>query len=78
MGALLVGKLLGGVDKPAFVPRLLDIVCLRELVMVKELSPISLAAAATAATFVETLFLRVTRFVGLREPDDMEWEWLRL
>lgn len=68
---LLKGRLLGGVCSDDF-PKLRESVPLRCAGMEKEVSPLtSLAAAANAATFVlfcDTLFLRVTRWLGFREP----------
>jgi hypothetical protein len=78
---LWLGRLLGGVASPAYFPPFpLDIVFLRddiEIGIAREESPTSLATAATAAAFAvlaETLFRRVTRWVGLREPADIECE----
>jgi hypothetical protein len=54
-----------------------DIVFLRvEIGIPKEVSPASLTAVTMAATlpvaFEDTLFRRVTLWLGLREPEDTE------
>jgi hypothetical protein len=77
------GRLAGGEgrlptpDLPGF-----DIVFLRaEMGTPRDASPASLTAATIAATlltvFDVTLFLRVTLWFGMRDPDDTEWEWFR-
>jgi hypothetical protein len=44
-------------------------------------SPASRTAATIAATlltvFEVTLFRRVTLWLGMRDPDETEWEWFR-
>ncbi len=83
---LWLGKLAGGEGR---LPRaavladvLLDIVFRRaEIGIPIEVSPASLTAATIAATllavFEETLLRRVTLWLGIREPDETEWEWFR-
>lgn len=66
---------------PVFIPPALEFVFLRIVGIACGFSPASLAAAAIAAilaTFVDTLFRRVTRCVALADPEDIECEWCRL
>ncbi len=80
------GKLAGGEGRPPsaadLADELFDIVFRRwEIGIPKDPSPASLTAATIAATllavFEDTLFRRVTRWFGMREPEDTEWEWFR-
>jgi hypothetical protein len=79
---LLLGKLAGGEGR---LPRRIDLadalfdIDLRwpDIGIPGVLSPASLTAATIAATllaFEDTLFRRVTLWLGMREPDETEWE----
>lgn len=80
---LWLGKLAGGEGRPPGAPDLadavFDIVSRRlDIGIPSEVSPASLTAAAIAATllavFEDTLFRRVTLWLGIRDPTDTEWE----
>jgi hypothetical protein len=83
---LWLGRLAGGEGRlpraVALAEAFFDMVFRRAVIGIPVVvSPASLTAATIAATLLaaleDTLFRRVTRWLGIRDPDDTEWEWFR-